>query len=150
MEQQTATMDKSPTKMDWKLEVVVVPVSDVDRAKKFYAEQVGFNVDVDNSFGEDFRNVQLTPRGSGCSIVIGKGLAKSEPGSLKGLQLVVSDVEAARKELADRGVDVSPVRHVDTSNGQWVDGSGGPWNSFIFFDDPDGNSWAVQEKPGMS
>jgi catechol 2,3-dioxygenase-like lactoylglutathione lyase family enzyme len=133
--------------MDWKLEVVVVPVSDVDRSKEFYSEKVGFNVDVDNSFGEDFRNVQLTPRGSGCSIVIGKGLAPAEPGSVKGLQLVVSDVEAARKQLADKGVDVSPVRHVDTSNGRWVDGSGGPWNSFIFFDDPDGNSWAVQEKP---
>lgn len=133
--------------MDWKLEVVVVPVSDVDRAKSFYAEKVGFNVDVDNSFGENFRNVQLTPQGSGCSIVIGKGLASSEPGSLKGLQLVVNDVEAARVELAKRGVDVSPVRHVDTANGQWVDGPAGPWNSFIFFDDPDGNSWAVQEKP---
>jgi catechol 2,3-dioxygenase-like lactoylglutathione lyase family enzyme len=133
--------------MDWKIEVVVVPVSDVDRSKKFYSEQVGFNVDVDNSFGDDFRNVQLTPPGSGCSIVIGKGLAPGVPGSLKGLQLVVSDVQAARKQLAERGVDVSPVRHVDTSNGQFVDGHGGPWNSFIFFDDPDGNSWAVQEKP---
>ncbi|MDQ3870216.1 MAG: VOC family protein [Chloroflexota bacterium] len=133
--------------MDWKLEVVVVPVSDVDRAKHFYSEQCGFNVDVDNSFGENFRNVQLTPRGSACSIVIGKGLAPAEPGSLKGLQLVVNDVEAARAELAGRGVEVGPIRHVDTSNGQWVDGHGGPWNSFIFFEDPDGNSWAVQEKP---
>jgi catechol 2,3-dioxygenase-like lactoylglutathione lyase family enzyme len=133
--------------MDWKIEVIVIPVSDVDRAKEFYAEKCGFRVDVDNSFGEDFRNVQLTPPGSGCSIVIGKGLAPGAPGSVKGIQLVVADVEAARAELAARGVDVSPVRHVDMSNGQWVDGHGGPWNSFIFFDDPDGNSWAVQEKP---
>jgi len=135
--------------MDWKIEVIVVPVSDVDRSKRFYSEQLGFHVDVDNSFGEDFRNVQLTPPGSACSIVIGKGLAPGEPGSLKGLQLVVADVEAARTQLAERDVDVSPVRHVDTTNGQFVDGHGGPWNSFIFFDDPDGNSWAVQEKPGM-
>ena len=135
--------------MDWKLEVVVVPVSDVDRAKRFYSEQVGFTVDVDNSFGPEFRNVQLTPPGSACSIVIGKGLAPGEPGSMKGLQLVVSDVAAARAQLAERGVDVSPVRHVDTANGGWVDGHGGPWNAFIFFDDPDGNSWAVQEKPGV-
>ena len=133
--------------MDWKLEVVVVPVSDVDRAKRFYSEQCGFNVDVDNSLGEEFRNVQLTPPGSACSIVIGKGLAPGKPGSLKGLQLCVEDVEAARAQLAERGVDVSPVRHIDTATGQWVDGHGGPWNSFIFFDDPDGNSWAVQEKP---
>ncbi len=135
--------------MDWKLEVVVVPVSDVDRAKRFYSEQVGFKVDVDNSFGENFRNVQLTPPGSACSIVIGVGLAPGEPGSLKGLQLVVKDVEAARAQLVERGVEVSPVRHVDTQIGQWVDGHGGPWNAFIFFEDPDGNSWAVQEKPGM-
>ena len=133
--------------MDWTLEVIVVPVSDVDRAKRFYSEQVGFNVDVDNSFGENFRNVQLTPRGSGCSIVIGKGLIESTPGSLKGLQLCVADIEAARTELLERGVEVSPVRHVDTTNGAWADGSGGPWNSFIFFEDPDGNAWAVQEKP---
>jgi catechol 2,3-dioxygenase-like lactoylglutathione lyase family enzyme len=131
--------------MDWKLEVVVVPVSDVDRAKAFYSEQVGFNVDVDDSPNEHFRVVQLTPPGSGCSITIGKGLADMQPGSLKGLQLVVSDVEAARAELAGRGVDVSPVRNFDGSG--WADGHGGPWNSFIFFDDPDGNSWAVQEKP---
>ncbi len=134
--------------MDWKLEVIVVPVSDVDRAKKFYSEQLGFNVDIDNRFGEDFRNVQLTPPGSGCSIVIGTGLAPSEPGSLKGLQLVVTDIEAARAQLAERGVDVSPIRHVNTENGQWDDGPGGDWNSFFFFDDPDGNSWAVQRAPG--
>ena len=133
--------------MDWKLEVVVVAVSDVDRSKQFYSEQLGFNVDVDNQPNENFRNVQLTPPGSGCSIVIGKGLAPSQPGSLKGLQLVVTDIEAARSQLAERGVDVSPIRHVDLESGEWVDGPGGDWNSFVFFDDPDGNSWAVQQAP---
>jgi len=133
--------------MDWKLEVIVVPVSDVDRAKRFYSEQVGFNVDVDRSMSEDLRVVQLTPPGSACSVTIGKGLGAGAPGSLKGLQLVVSDVVAARAELVGRGVDVTPVRHVDETSGAWLDGPGGPWNSFIFFDDPDGNSWTVQEKP---
>lgn len=133
--------------MDWKLEVIVVPVSDVDRSKHFYSEQLGFNVDVDNQPNEHFRNVQLTPTGSACSIVIGKGLAPSEPGSLKGLQLVVTDIETARAQLVERGVDVSPIRHVDLESGQWVDGPGGDWNSFIFFDDPDGNAWAVQQAP---
>ena len=132
--------------MDWKLEVVVVPVSDVDRAKAFYSEKVGFNVDVDTRVGDDMRIVQLTPPGSACSITLGPTLAA--PGSLKGLQLVVSDIEAARSELAERGVDVSPVRHIE--DGAWVDGPGEAWNSFIFFDDPDGNSWAVQEKPSGS
>jgi catechol 2,3-dioxygenase-like lactoylglutathione lyase family enzyme len=140
--------------MDWKLEVVVVPVADVDTAKRFYAEQVGFSVDNDtaetgmpgDSGGSGMRVVQLTPPGSGCSIAIGTGLVEGmQPGSLHGLQLVVPDVEAARAELAGRGVDVTPVRHVE--GGQWVDGHGGPWNSFTFFSDPDGNSWAVQEKP---
>ena len=133
--------------MDMKLEVVVVPVADVDRAKKFYEQQLGFNVDVDTSPSPGFRVVQLTPPGSACSVTIGTGLANMEPGSLKGLQLVVDDIEAARKELSERGVDVTPVRHVDQSNGQWVDGPGGDWNSFIFFDDPDGNSWTIQQKP---
>jgi len=131
--------------MDWKLEVVVVPVSDVDRSKRFYSEQLGFVVDVDQQMTEKFRVVQLTPPGSACSVTIGTGLASMAPGSLKGLQLVVSDVSAARAQLVDRGVDVSPVRHVE--DGEFVDGHGGPWNSFVFFDDPDGNSWAVQEKP---
>jgi catechol 2,3-dioxygenase-like lactoylglutathione lyase family enzyme len=136
--------------MDWKLEVIVLPVSDVDASKRFYAEQCGFNVDVDRAMGEDFRIVQLTPPGSGCSVTIGTGLgAGMAPGSIKGLQLVVSDVEAARAELAGRGVDVTPVRHMD--NGSWVDGKGDdPWNSFVFFDDPDGNSWTIQEKPPTS
>lgn len=131
--------------MDWKLEVIVVPVSDVDRAKRFYSEQVGFNVDVDAEPSPGFRVVQLTPPGSGCSVTIGTKLVDSPPGSLKGLQLVVSDVEAARAQLAERGVDVTPVRHMDA--GAWKDGHGGPWNAFVFFKDPDGNSWAVQEKP---
>jgi catechol 2,3-dioxygenase-like lactoylglutathione lyase family enzyme len=131
--------------MDWKLEVIVVPVSDVDVSKRFYAEQVGFNVDVDRAISDELRVVQMTPPGSACSVTIGKGMTEAVPGSYKGLQLVVSDVEAARAELVSRGVDVSPVRHLD--GGEWKDGKGEPWNSFIFFDDPDGNSWAVQEKP---
>ena len=132
--------------MDWKLEVVVVPVSDVDRAKDFYSERVGFVVDVDHRPSESFRVVQLTPPGSACSITIGKGLSDSPPGSLKGLQLVVSDLAAARAELVAREVDVTPIRHLE--DGAWADGSGDLWNSFIFFDDPDGNSWTVQERPG--
>jgi len=131
--------------MDWTLEVVVVPVTDVDRSKKFYADQVGFVVDVDQSFSEEFRVVQLTPRGSGCSVTIGKGLNAMVPGTSQGLQLCVVDIDAARAELVGRGVDVTPVRHMD--NGTWIDGKGGPWNSFFFFNDPDGNGWAVQEKP---
>ncbi|HEX6132134.1 MAG TPA: VOC family protein [Actinomycetota bacterium] len=133
--------------MEMKLEVVVVPVSDVDRAKAFYADRCGFHVDVDDSPSPGFRVVQLTPPGSACSVTIGTGIARMEPGTLKGLQLVVDDVEKARTFLAERGVDVSPVRHVDQTTGEWVDGPGGPWNSFVFFDDPDGNAWAVQEKP---
>ena len=132
--------------MDMKLEVVVVPVTDVDRAKHFYGEQLGFHVDVDTVIGDTFRVVQLTPPASACSIALLGGSAPlMAPGSLKGVQLVVSDLEAVRQELTGRGVDVTPVRHMD--NGAWVDGHGGPWNSFIFFDDPDGNSWTIQEKP---
>jgi len=130
--------------MDWKLEVVVVPVSDVDRAKHFYAEQVGFVVDVDHSPNEAFRVVQMTPRGSGCSVTVGEGLSSATPGSSQGMQLCVADIDAARAELVERGVEVTPIRHV--GDGEWLDGKGGPWNSF-FFSDPDGNGWAVQEKP---
>lgn len=133
--------------MDYKLEVVVVPVSDVDRAKQFYAEQVGFAVDVDHAPNEHFRVVQLTPPGSGCSVTIGKGLTDMAPGSIKGLQLCVADIEAAHADLTARGVPVSPIRHHDGSG--FVDGKGDAWNSFVFFDDPDGNSWAVQESPRM-
>ena len=133
--------------MEMKLELIVVPVSDVDRAKHFYAEQLGFVVDVDTRPSEAVRIVQLTPPGSACSIAIGTGMINNAaPGSLKGLQLVVGDVAAIREQLASKGVAVSAVRHVD-GNGQWSDGHGGPWNSFIFFDDPDGNSWTIQEKP---
>lgn len=131
--------------MDWKLEVVVVPVTDVDRSKAFYAEKLGFNVDVDSSPVAGVRIVQLTPPGSACSIMVGEGMGGGVPGSLKGVQLCVGDIEAAHAELAARGLDCTPVRHMG-SNG-WEDGKGGDWNSFVFFDDPDGNSWAVQESP---
>jgi catechol 2,3-dioxygenase-like lactoylglutathione lyase family enzyme len=124
--------------MDWKLEVVVIPVSDVDRAKAFYADKVGFNVDVDNQMGNNFRNVQLTPHGSAASVTIGTGLTP-------GLQLCVDDAEAARAELVGRGVEVTQIQHVE--DGAWQDGPGGPWNTFFFFKDPDDNNWAVQEKP---
>jgi catechol 2,3-dioxygenase-like lactoylglutathione lyase family enzyme len=133
--------------MNYKLEVVVVPVSDVDRAKHFYAEQVGFVVDVDHAPNEHFRVVQMTPPGSGCSITIGKGLAHMQPGSLKGLQLSVADIEAARADLLSRGVPVSTIQHHDGSG--FAEGGGGDWNSFMFFDDPDGNSWAVQQSPTL-
>lgn len=131
--------------MDMKLEVIVVPVSDVDRSKAFYSEQLGFHVDVDHQPSDAFRVVQLTPPGSACSVTIGKGLSDSPPGSLKGLQLVVADVEAARTMLAERGVAVTAVRRFE--DGEWREGHGGPWNSFVFFQDPDGNAWTIQEKP---
>ena len=131
--------------MDYKLEVIVVPVSDIDRAKAFYSDQVGFNVDVDHEPNEHFRVVQMTPPGSGCSVTIGKGLARMEPGSLQGLQLVVADIEAAREDLLSRGVPISTIQHHDGTS--FVEGKGGPWNSFMFFSDPDGNGWAIQEKP---
>jgi catechol 2,3-dioxygenase-like lactoylglutathione lyase family enzyme len=133
--------------MEYKLEVVVVPVSDIDRAKAFYADQVGFVVDVDHSPSDAFRIVQMTPPGSGCSITIGKGLAEMAPGSLKGLQLVVADIDAAHADLASRGVRVSSIQHHDGSG--MVDGKGDDWNSFVFFEDPDGNSWTVQESPTL-
>jgi catechol 2,3-dioxygenase-like lactoylglutathione lyase family enzyme len=131
--------------MDWKLEVVVVPVSDVDRAKRFYSEQMGFVVDVDRQMGETFRVVQLTPPGSACSITIGTGLAAMPPGSLQGLQLCVSDIAAAHAELVARDVAVSKIVHFE--DGVQVAGPGDDWNSFMFFSDPDGNGWTVQERP---
>ena len=131
--------------MDWKLEVVVVPVSDVDRAKRFYSEQCGFVVDVDTRITDTFRVVQLTPPGSACSITIGTGLVDSAPGSLQGLQLVVPDIEAARAELVGRGVAASEVFHFE--DGVRREGRGGDWNSFLSFGDPDGNGWVVQERP---
>jgi catechol 2,3-dioxygenase-like lactoylglutathione lyase family enzyme len=130
--------------MNWTLEVVVVPVSDVDRAKAFYAEQVGFNVDHDTKVSEENRIVQLTPPGSGCSIVVGKGIVPNmPPGSLEGLQLVVPDIHAARAQLVKRGVDVSEVQVLGENpspGGDALDNVG-----FVFFSDPDGNGWAVQQ-----
>ena len=125
--------------MDYKLELVAVPVSDVDRAKAFYTEQAGFNADHDHAVNENLRFVQLTPPGSACSIAIGQGVIDAEPGSVKGLQLVVESADAARAELAGRGVDVSEVQDF-------------PWGRFVFFSDPDGNAWSVQEiqRPGGS
>jgi len=120
--------------MDMKLELVAVPVSDVDRAKAFYVEQVGFNADHDHAVSDDIRFVQLTPPGSACSITIGNGVTSAVPGSVEGLQLVVSDADAARDELAGRGVEVSAVQEF-------------PWGRFVFFADPDGNKWAVQQIP---
>ena len=118
--------------VEMKLELVTVPVSDVDRAKAFYVEQAGFNADHDHTVSDEIRFVQLTPPGSACSISIGRGLSGMAPGSLEGLQVVVDDVEAARAALAGRGVDVSDVTDF-------------PWGRFVFFADPDGNRWAVQQ-----
>ena len=131
--------------MDWKRELVVVPGTDGDRAKRFYGEQVGFVVDHDTRVSDEVRVVQLTLPGSACSIALGKGIVESAPGSVQGLQLVVPDIEAARAQLVERGVEVSEVKHLE--DGVWVDGRGGDWNSFVFFRDPDGNDWAVQERP---
>jgi len=118
--------------VDWKLELVAIPVSDVDRAKVFYVEQAGFNPDHDHAVGEDIRFVQLTPPGSACSIAIGKGMTDAPPGSVRGMQMVVTDIEQAHAELAGRGVGVTEIQDF-------------PWGSFVFFADPDGNRWAVQQ-----
>jgi len=134
--------------MNWTLEVIVVPVADIDRAKAFYVEKLGFNLDHDTRISDEMRVSQLTPPGSGCSIVIGTGIAKMTPGSLEGLQLVVADIAAARSQLVERGVTVSPVQHFEGA--ALVDGPGGPMNSFLFFQDPDGNGWAVQEMSDRS
>jgi len=120
--------------MDWKLELVNVPVSDIDRAKAFYVQKVGFHEDNDVTVSEELRFVQLTPPGSGCSISMGRGLTDAEPGSARGLQLVVDDIQAARAELLERGLDVGDVDEQ-------------PWGSFLYFADPDGNSWAIQRIP---
>ena len=120
--------------MDYKLELIAVPVTDVDRAKAFYVDQVGFNPDHDHQVSDGLRFVQLTPPGSACSITIGDGITEAAPGSVRGLQLVVSDIEAAHAELSGRGVEVSPVQDF-------------PWGRFVFFKDPDGNAWAVQQIP---
>jgi predicted enzyme related to lactoylglutathione lyase len=120
--------------MDWKLELVIIPVSDIDRAKAFYVDQVGFHADHDSTVSDQIRFVQLTPPGSACSIALGSGIVEGAPGSVKGLQMVVSDVKAARSHLVERGVEVSPVQELG-------------WGSFVFFDDPDGNHWSVQQLP---
>ena len=136
--------------MDWKLELVVVPVSDVDRAKAFYTEQAGFGVDVDRELSPDFRVVQLTPPGSACSITLMRNM--EAPGSLQGLHLVVSDIEAARAELVERGTDASEIFHFESgSQRPGPDPQRSDYGSFLSFSDPDGNSWMVQEvraKPG--
>ncbi len=118
--------------MDWKLELVAVPVSDVDRAKTFYVDQAGFNPDHDHRVDENLRFVQLTPPGSACSIAIGTGITDAEPGSVKGLQVVVDDADAAHAHLVERGIAASPVQDF-------------PWGRFVFFADPDGNGWAIQQ-----
>ncbi len=118
--------------MDWKIELIAIPVTDVDRAKAFYTENAGFNADHDHRVSDEIRFVQLTPPGSDCSIALGKGVVDSEPGSVQGMQIVVADIQAAHDELAERGVEVSDVQEF-------------PWGKFVFFKDPDGNGWAVQE-----
>src|ERR687887_265862 len=125
-------MRRRKVPMDWKLELITVPVGDVDRAKSFYTEKAGFNADHDHKVSDDLRFVQLTPPGSACSIAIGTGVTDAEPGSVKGLQLVVDDADAAHDDLAGRGVEVSGVQEF-------------PWGRFVFFADPDGNAWAVQQ-----
>jgi predicted enzyme related to lactoylglutathione lyase len=118
--------------MDWKIELVAIPVTDVDRAKAFYTDNAGFNADHDHKVSDEIRFVQLTPPGSACSIALGKGVTDAEPGSVQGMQIVVADIQAAHDELAERGVEVSDVQEF-------------PWGKFVFFKDPDGNGWAVQE-----
>ncbi|MGD9571319.1 MAG: VOC family protein [Thermoleophilia bacterium] len=132
--------------MDWKLEVIVLPVSDVDRAKAFYEESFGFHVDVDHKAGDTFRVVQLTPPGSACSITFGVGIARTEPGSVQGLHLVVDDIEAARAELVGRGVDVSePFHFGPEGRTEGLDPARGDYSSYLELSDPDGNGWLVQE-----
>jgi catechol 2,3-dioxygenase-like lactoylglutathione lyase family enzyme len=139
--------------MEYKLELVLIPVSDVDRAKTFYTEKLGFNLDVDHRASEEFRVVQMTPPGSACSVTIGIGITDATPGSYRGTHLVVTDIEAARAELVGRGVDVSEIRHF--ASGDWRPGSDpehSDYGSFADFKDPDGNTWVLQErgwtKPG--
>jgi predicted enzyme related to lactoylglutathione lyase len=120
--------------MDWKLELVIIPVSDIDRAKAFYTDQAGFNADHDHTVSDEIRFVQLTPPGSACSIAIGKGITDAAPGSVAGLQMVVPDIEAAHDELVKRGAEVSEIQEL-------------AWGRFVSFADPDGNKWAVQQLP---
>jgi catechol 2,3-dioxygenase-like lactoylglutathione lyase family enzyme len=135
--------------MDFKLELVLLPVSDVDRAKEFYVDRAGFNLDVDHRLSEEFRVVQMTPPGSACSVTIGIGITDAEPGSVRGTHLVVTDIVAARDELVGRGIDVSEVRHL--AGGEWVHGphpERSDYGSFADFKDPDGNTWVLQERRG--
>jgi catechol 2,3-dioxygenase-like lactoylglutathione lyase family enzyme len=132
--------------VNWTLEVVVVPVTDVDRAKSFYADQLGFIVDHDTKVNDEMRFVQLTPPGSGCSIVVGQGITEMQPGSIKGLQLVVSDIVAAHAQLLERGVEAGDVQVFDGDKSRLVRGGTALDNvGFVFFNDPDGNGWAVQQ-----
>ena len=123
--------------MDCRLELIVIPVSDVDRSIAFYRDQVGFNLDYDHQVADDLRFVQLTPRGSACSIALGRGLTQAEPGSVKGMQVVVDDADVARADLVANGIEATPVQDM-------------PWGRFTFFSDPDGNAWSVQQivRPG--
>ena len=133
--------------MDFKLELVLIPVADVDRAKAFYAERAGFTLDVDHQPNDNFRVVQLTPPGSACSITFGKGITDAAPGSVRGTHLVVTDIAAGRAELVGRGVEVSEIRHL--ASGEWVPGPDPEHNdyeSFADFSDPDGNTWVLQER----
>jgi predicted enzyme related to lactoylglutathione lyase len=120
--------------VDMKLELIAVPVSDVDRAKAFYTGKIGFNADHDHTVSDEIRFVQLTPPGSACSIAIGKGIVEGEPGSVRGLQMTVADIEATHAELVGRGAEVSEIQDMD-------------WGRFVFFTDPDGNKWALQQLP---
>ncbi len=131
--------------MDWKLEVVPVPVTDTDRAIAFYRDQLGFTLDEDVQPFEGIRFVQLTPRGSGCSIVLGDGMTDMPPGSIEGYMLVVDDLDAARDQLLDRKVAVSTIQHYSETG--LVEGRGDAWNAYIFLSDPDGNRWTIQERP---
>ena len=132
--------------MDFKYELTVIPVSDVDRAKEFYADRLGFNVDGDHGMGDEFRVVQLTPPGSAASITIGKGIPQAEPGTYVGMHLVVDDVVGAREQLVDRGVEVSePFHFGPEGQTEGVDPERGSYNSFASFSDPDGNVWLLQE-----
>jgi catechol 2,3-dioxygenase-like lactoylglutathione lyase family enzyme len=123
--------------MDWKIELIAVPVSDVERTKSFYVDQVGFHADHDHTISDELRFIQLTPPGSACSITFGVGIATTEPGSLQGIQMTVSDIEAAHDHLKSNGVEVSDIQDF-------------PWGRFVFFSDPDGNGWAVQQVPEWS
>jgi predicted enzyme related to lactoylglutathione lyase len=123
--------------MDYRIELLTLPVTDVDRARDFYANQAGFTIDHDHRVNDELRFVQLTPPGSGCSIAVGEGLIDSEPGTVKGLQMVVDDIEAAQRELAERGLAIGEIQDLD-------------WGRFLFFTDPDGNQWAIQQLPPWS